>query len=97
LGRLYDEYDHHERTPAERIQIISEKEFLVPGDIKLADFNEIFSFASESEYYDTLAGWLLEQFGFLPSEGEVIRRGKYVFEIEDQIRQRILMVRVIGG
>jgi Mg2+/Co2+ transporter CorC len=66
----------------------------VPGEIRLSDFNEIFSESFESDYYDTLAGFLLEAFGFLPSTGEVIKRGGIVFEIEDQIRRRICTVRV---
>jgi putative hemolysin len=94
MGKLYDEYDYSEHTPAERITIISDTEFLVPGEIKLGDFNEIFSESLESEYYDTLAGFLLEAFDSLPSAGETIKRGDTLFEIEDQIRHRICTVRV---
>jgi putative hemolysin len=94
LGKLYDEYDYSERAPVERIAIVSNTEFLVPGEIKLFEFNEIFSESFSSDYYDTLAGWLLEQFDALPQDGEIIKRGKYLFEIENQIRRRIYTVRV---
>jgi putative hemolysin len=94
LGKLYDEYDYSENTPVERITIVSETEFLVPGEIKLSDFNQIFSESFCSEYYDTLAGWLLEQFDALPQDGDIIKRGKYLFEIENQMRRRIYTVRI---
>jgi putative hemolysin len=94
MGRLYDEYDFSERAPAERIEIVSETEFILPGEIRLTEFNQIFSAALESEFFDTLAGWLLEQFGVLPSEGEVIRRGNFVFAVEDLSRHRIQSVRL---
>ncbi|MDR1786655.1 MAG: hemolysin family protein [Spirochaetaceae bacterium] len=94
MGRLYDEYDLSERSPAERIEIVSEVEFIIPGDIKLAEFNQIFSAALESEFFETLAGWLLEQFDALPAEGDALRRGKFAFKIEDMSRRRILSVRV---
>ena len=93
MGRMTDEYSR-EVSPEKRIRILSATDFLLPGDLKLADVNEIFSLRCESEEFDTLGGWLLEQFGYLPSTGEIHRDGERVFVVEDQAQRRIKMVRL---
>ena len=93
MGRMTDEYSR-EVAPEKRIRILSATDFLLPGDLKLADVNEIFSLHCESEEFDTLGGWLLEQFGYLPSTGEVFRDGARIFVVEDQAQRRIKTVRL---
>jgi len=97
MGRLADEYGGAGGAPAERIEILSGDEFIVPGDIKTGEFNEIFSAALETERFTTLAGWLLEQWGAIPAEGDALRRGGMVFTVEDMNRLRIQSVRVRLG
>lgn len=93
MGRMTDEYSR-EVSPEKRIRILSATDFLLPGDLKLADVNEIFSFHCESEEFDTLGGWLLERFGYLPSTGEIFREGSRIFVVEDQAQRRIKTVRL---
>ena len=93
MGRMTDEYSR-EVAPEKRIRILSATDFLLPGDLRLADVNEIFTLHYESEEFDTLGGWLLEQFGYLPSTGEIFREGSRIFVVEDQAQRRIKTVRL---
>lgn len=80
--------------PETRIVPVTSKEFLIPGDMKIDDVNELLKLELVSDDYDTLAGWLLEQFDAIPEAGEAIRRDGVLFKIEDQTRHRIQSVRI---
>ncbi len=80
--------------PETLIVPVTSKEFLVPGDMKIDDVNELLKLELVSDDYDTLAGWLLEQFDAIPEAGEAIRRDGVLFKIEDQTRRRIQSVRI---
>ncbi len=80
--------------PETLIVPVTSKEFLVPGDMKIDDVNELLKLELVSDEYDTLAGWLLEQFDAIPEAGEAIRCDGVLFKIEDQTRHRIQSVRI---
>lgn len=80
--------------PEARIKIISEKEFVVPGDMKISDANEMFGFALKSEEFNTIGGWLLEQFGALPRTGEVFVYRGSLFIVDEQSKRRIQSIRI---
>lgn len=80
--------------PETLIVPVTSKEFLVPGDMKIDDVNELLKLELVSDDYDTLAGWLLEQFDAIPEAGETIRRDGVLFKVEDQTRRRIQSVRI---
>lgn len=95
FGRMSDAGNKHQEIPAEeRIKIISPKEFLVPGDMRLNDLNAILNLNLSSEDYDTLAGFLMEKFDALPSSGEAVRISRALFVVEDQSQRRIKTVRI---
>ena len=94
FGRITDEYGKREIPPEKRIKVISTKEFIVPGDMKLDDVNEVLKLDLDSDEYDTLGGWLLERFGELPSIGMVYKNGGTIFVVEDQAARRIQSVRI---
>lgn len=93
MGRMTDEYAKY-TPPEKRIKILTPTDFLLPGDLRLADMLEIFSLSCESEDFDTLGGWLLEAFGYLPSSGENIKYKNAVFIVEDVAQRRIQSVRM---
>ena len=62
--------------------------------MKIDDVNELLKLELVSDDYDTLAGWLLEQFDAIPEAGETIRRDGVLFKVEDQTRRRIQSVRI---
>ncbi|MCR5045299.1 MAG: hemolysin family protein [Treponema sp.] len=95
FGRMSDSGNKHQEIPAEeRIKIISSKEFLVPGDMRLMDLNEILHLDLTSDNYDTLAGFLLEKFDSIPSSGEARLIDGALFVVEDQSQRRIKSVRI---
>lgn len=95
FGHITDEYNSEIIAPEKRIKIVNAKEFIVPGDMKIDDFNEVLKLNLDSENYDTLGGWLLERFGELPSTGALYKNGGIIYVIEDQSARRIQTVRVI--
>lgn len=94
FGRMSIGSSIREAPPEERVQVLQNGDFLVPGDMKLVDLNSVLNLNLDSEDYDTLAGWLLEKFDALPSAGEVLNYEGNLFVIEDQSQRRIVSVRV---
>lgn len=94
FGRITDEYGETDIAPEKRITVVNSREFLVPGDMKLDDVNDVLNLNLDSENYNTLGGWLLENFGHLPSTGEVYKCSQNIFTVEDQAARRIVSVRI---
>ncbi|MEE0999647.1 MAG: hemolysin family protein [Treponemataceae bacterium] len=94
FGRITDEYNSKSISPEERIRVTGKREFLIPGDMFLNDVNRIFSTDLESEDFDSLGGWLLEQFGYLPENGEKLKIGSTTFTVEDVGSRRIQSIRM---
>ena len=83
-----------EIPPESRILPVKAKEYLVPGDMRIDDVNELLQLELVSDECDTLGGWLMEQFGALPESGEMIKRSNVLYKIEDQSKHRIVTVRI---
>lgn len=94
FGHVIDEADV---SPEQRITIVSQNEFLVPGDLRLEDVNSALNLHLQSQDYDTLGGWLMEKFDALPSSGEVLRFDGTIFIVEDQSARRVQTVRIKLG
>ncbi|MGP1587035.1 MAG: CNNM domain-containing protein [Treponemataceae bacterium] len=94
LGVTMRIFDDAEDNPLNRVEVLNTNQFIVPGEIRISDFNQAFLMNLKSEEFDTLGGWILEQFGTLPSTGEAIKRQNAIFYIEDQGQRRIKSVRV---
>lgn len=95
FGRGINEFlGADEEPPEHRIKELSATDFLVPGDMRLGEVNDFFSLHLESENYDTLAGWLMEQFDALPETGEMLTRDAVQYTIESQAERRIQWVRM---
>ena len=94
FGRMTDEYGMSEIAPAQRISVLNVNEFLVPGDMKLEDLNDVLHLNLDSEISETLGGWLMEQLGELPPTGTVYKKENTIFIIEDQSARRIQSVRI---
>lgn len=94
FGRIIDDSSENKISPEKRIKVLTTKEFIVPGDMKLDDVNEVLKLNLDSEEYDTLGGWLLEKFGELPSTGSVYKNNGTLFEVADQAARRIQSVKI---
>ncbi len=95
FGRITDEYGTTDVAPEKRVTVLGTKEFIVPGDMKIDDVNDVLKLNLESEVYNTLGGWLLERFDELPPVGAVYRFGSIIFVVEDQSARRIQSVRIV--
>ncbi len=85
---------HNETPPEKRIHPVSITEYLVPGDIKIDDANELLDLDLESDDFSTIGGWLLEQFGELPEIGSILKKDGVIYKIEEQSQRRIQSVRI---
>lgn len=94
FGRITDEYGETDIAPEKRISVINTNEFIVPGDMKIDDVNDVLNLNLDSEIYSTLGGWLLERFGYLPSTGEIYKHENLIFVVEDQASRRIISIRI---
>ena len=94
FGHMTDENSYDDTAPEDKVQLISPNTFIVPGDMKIEDVNDILELNLESEDMNTIGGWLLEQFGYLPSAGNFITKDKNIFTAEDVEQRRITFVRV---
>lgn len=68
VGEIEDETDE----PTETVKQLSETEFLIDGKMPVDDFNDEFAAHLETTTADTIAGYVIEQLGFFPEEGQVL-------------------------
>ena len=94
FGHMSDENAYDNTAPENKVELVSLNTFIVPGDMKIDDANEILGLTLESDEMNTVGGWLLEQFGYLPASGTVLIKDKNLFTAEDVSGRRIVSVRV---
>jgi len=92
VGDIYDEYDEVESL----YEIIGENTFLFDAGIPIYDLSKILEIDIEEGDYDTLSGYILENLGRLPKEGEhpIITTDKFTMQVEEVKDNRILTVKV---
>ncbi len=91
VGEIQDEYDSE--TPL--FEKINDTTFIVDASMQLDEINEELGLSLPTEEgVDTLAGFLLGQFGSVPKSKEKINYNGYEFIIEKATKKRILQVRI---
>ena len=90
MGDINEEYE--EVVP--EIEAVSEDEYRLDGGILIDDLNEELDLKLETENYDTLSGYLIEQLGHIPAkeDRDIIEVGNYVFTVEEVKDNRISRV-----
>lgn len=91
---MTDENSYDDKPAEDKIEPISYNTFIVQGDMKIEDVNEILGLKLESEEMNTVGGWLLEQFGYLPSEQNVFVKDNNVFTVEEVFQRRIKKIKI---
>lgn len=66
VGNMQDEFDHEE----EEVKRISDDSFEVDGFIAVEELSELLGVELPEGEYDTLAGFLMDELGRIPAEGE---------------------------
>ena len=93
VGEIRDEYDEDEEEPICEIQ--PGREYQVLGSAKLSDLNEALGTKLESEDYDSVGGYIIEQLDCLPREGEsVTLEGGMRLVVEALDKNRIELVHI---
>jgi putative hemolysin len=91
VGEIQDEYDWEER-PVERLR---DGSMVVEGTLPAAELRETYQIPlPESEEFQTVAGFMLEQLGSMPKGGEVVTTGDWRFTVVDVERNRISKVKI---
>lgn len=68
IGEINDEFDTDEQNDS--VQALSKDEFIISAKMTLEEFNNLFKTRIFSEDYDTIAGYLIQSFGYVPKTGE---------------------------
>lgn len=95
VGEINDEFDVEELD----FKVLSENEFLFEAKTSIIDLTRALDL--EAEFFEeakgeseTLAGMLIELFGRIPSAGEEINYGNFVFKIQSVDLKRIKKVKI---
>lgn len=94
FDRMTDENSYDNLPAEDRIKLVSYNTFLIPGDLKIEDVNRNLNLKLHSDEFNTLGGWLLEQFGYLPSVGNALVYENVIFTAEDIAQRRIITVKI---
>ena len=92
MGEITDE---HEEEVVE-LQKIGEKEYLLDGSILIEELNEKLNLKLETENYDTLSGYLIEELGYIPKDSgqcELDADGVHfkIFEVKEKRIRKVWM------
>ncbi|WIV13350.1 hemolysin family protein [Proteiniborus sp. MB09-C3] len=91
VGDIEDEYDKH----VDEIEVIKEDEYLVYGNIKIEEVNEMIGTSIESEDFDSIGGFVMGVLGRLPETGEAIEYDNIKFIAEIVEKNRIEKLRIL--
>lgn len=93
VGEIRDEYDADEEE--ELKEVIPQQEYLAQGSMKLDDINETLKLSLESDDYDSIGGYIIEQLDHLPAPAEEYVTEEGVRLVVDQIdKNRIELVHI---
>ena len=92
VGEIHDEYDENEE---EFFKKINDFEFIVEGSTNLDDLNDRVELNLESEDYDSLGGYIIEQLDRLPDEKDETITDSHVRLVVDTLdKNRIEKVHI---
>ena len=92
MGEIDDEYDEEEPE----IKKVNYNTYMVDGNMDLDDLNEEIGSDFESDYSETIGGYLIDMLGEIPADGEKreMRFDRYICFIEEVRDRRIERVRL---
>lgn len=92
VGEIRDEYDADEE---DSIKAVSDNEYIVDGNTKLDDINEIIELGIEAEDYDSIAGHVICLLDHLPDEGETVTDGNITYTVLAVDKNRIDKIHIL--
>ena len=91
VGDIQDEYDREEVL----YERVNENEYIFDAKISIEDFNEVMGTGLESEYYDTLGGFLYDKLDKIPVAGDTITFEGLTYTVLATRGRRITKVSVV--
>ncbi len=89
VGEIWDEHDEAE----EPFHMVDPNTYILEGDVTFDDFCSFFNVKGEADSV-SIAGWIMEQMGKIPEQGDSFTYGNLTMSIEQISDNRILKVRV---
>lgn len=88
IGDIRDEYDDEDQDD---FRVLSPQEVLVKGSMAVNDLNRAFDLSIETETADSVAGYIIEQLGYIPepSAQEVVVDPQFSFTVVEATGTRI--------
>ncbi len=90
VGNIYEPHD----APTHAVQRVGPDEFLVPGDLSVADWMDAFGARVESTHTTTVAGLLAASLQRLPKEGDQVRLAHLLMRVDSMRGRRVDRVRL---
>lgn len=87
VGDIDDEHDSEEENG---IKKLDDEHYLVPALTEIYDFNEYFATDLDTENSDTIGGFVLSRFGYVPQVGEQVWFDGLLFVIKKANDRRII-------
>ena len=93
VGDIHDEYEDQEEEEVKEIQ--PGREYIALGSTRLDDLDELLHLDIESQDYDSIGGYIIEQLDRFPEKGESVTTESGVRLVVDQVdRTRIEQVHI---
>lgn len=92
IGENHEEFEEAEQSPVRKV---SEGITEIDASLHVSEVNEELDLdLPEEEDYETLAGFVLAEFGRMPRQGDHFNRGEVKFSVTEASDRRVLLVRV---
>lgn len=91
FGEINDEFDEIADSD---VEVVKEDEYIINGNIRLDELNELINTNFESEEFESFGGFIIGLLGRLPKSGEIIHYSSYQFVVENVEKNRITKVRI---
>ncbi len=93
FGEIGDEHDVRRPLPAAGAPVIE-----VDGSTNIRDLASQYGIELPGDAgFETLAGFLLFRFGYIPAPGESVTYGSRTFIVQEMDRNRIARVKIVTG
>jgi len=91
VGEIRDEYEFGKQ----QFKIISKNHFIVSGLLEIEEANEKLGLDIPKGNYETVAGFLLEKFGYIPKQDEIVIGGSWKYKIMKSTERAIIEADIV--
>ncbi|WP_423063936.1 HlyC/CorC family transporter [Candidiatus Paracoxiella cheracis] len=92
VGDIEDEYDITDEEPD--IKQLNQNEFTIKALTPIDEFNEYFGTEINDEDFDTIGGYIMQQFGHMPTRGESIMIDSFKITVVLASKRRMQLLRL---